>query len=140
MNERRIKRLQELIKARVAEVVSFELSDPRRGMITITRVGLDREVSHCKVYWSVLGGDKERKLNAKMLDHATAFVQREVAAVLHTRTVPKVRFVFDESIQGALRVQGIIDRLREEREARGDEEATEGLVEGDEPAEGQSDA
>jgi ribosome-binding factor A len=138
MNERRIKRLQELIKARVAEVVSFELSDPRRGLITITKVELDREVSHCKVFWSVLGGEKERKLNSKMLDHATAFVQREVAAVLHTRTVPKVHFVFDESIQGALRVQGIIDKLREERDAREAEAGDRG--EGEEPGEGQANA
>lgn len=122
MNERRIKRLQELIKARVAEVVSYELSDPRRGLITITRVDLDREVRHCKVYWSVLGNEKDRKLNGKMLDHAAAFVQREVAAILHTRTVPKVRFVFDESIEGAQRVEGIIQQLKLERQKQGAEQ------------------
>lgn len=123
MNERRIKRLQELIKGRVAEVVSFELSDPRRGLITITKVELDREVAHCKVYWSILGDEKERKLNARMLEHATPFVQREVAAVLHIRSVPRVQFVFDESIEGAIRVQGIIDKLRDEREEREAERA-----------------
>ena len=115
MNERRIKRLQEQIKGRVAQVVGYELSDPRRGLITITKVELDREVSHCKVYWSVLGDEKARKLNGRMLDHATAFVQREVAAILHIRNVPKVRFVFDESIQGAIRVQKILNELRAER-------------------------
>ena len=137
MNERRIKRLQEVIKARVAEVVSFELSDPRRGLITITKVELDREVTHCKVYWSILGDEKERNLNAKMLAHATAFVQREVAAVLHTRTVPKVHFVFDESIEGSIRVQGIIDKLRREREARAGEQG-EAEVEGQSGAEGEA--
>lgn len=123
MNERRIKRLQELIKARVAEVIAYELSDPRRGLVTITKVELDREVKHCKVYWSVLGDEKAQKLNARMLDHAAAFVQREVAAILHTRTVPKVRFVFDESIGGSLRVQGIIERLKKERGDEPDEQA-----------------
>lgn len=136
MNERRIKRLQELIKARVAEVVSFELADPRRGLITITKVELDRELAQCKVYWSVLGDEKERKLNAHMLDHATSYVQREVAAVLHTRTVPRVRFVFDESIAGAIRVQRIIEELRDERQRRESqrEGATEGESEGEAPA------
>ena len=131
MNERRIKRLQEQIKGRVAQVVGYELSDPRRGLITITKVELDREVSHCKVYWTVLGDEKARKLNGRMLDHATAFVQREVAAILHIRNVPKVRFVFDESIQGALRVQGIIDKLRDERLAREGERGSENEGEGE---------
>jgi len=116
MNERRVKRLQELIKARVAEVVSFEMSDPRRGLITITRVEVDRELTHCRVYWSVLGDEKVRKLNTHVLNHARGYVQKEVAAILHTRTVPRVQFVFDEGVEGALRVQSIIDRLHEERE------------------------
>lgn len=121
MNQRRIERLQSLIKARVAEVVAYELADPRRGLVTITRVEVDRELTKCKVYWSVLGDEKARKLNAHMLDHAAPYVQREVAAILHTRTSPRVTFLFDESIEGAVRVQGIIERLRTERE--GDEEA-----------------
>jgi ribosome-binding factor A len=134
MNERRIKRLQELIKARVAEVVSFELADPRRGLITITKVELDRELAQCKVYWSVLGDEKERNLNAHMLDHATSYVQREVAAILHTRTVPRVRFVFDESIAGAIRVQRIIDELRDERRRREGGADAKTDTEGESPA------
>ena len=120
MNERRIKRLQELIKGRVAEVVQHEIADPRRGLITITRVEVDRELTSCKVFWSVIGNDKERSRNEHMLNHARSFVQREVAAVLHTRTTPRVSFHFDESIEGAIRVQGIIERLREQREERGE--------------------
>ncbi len=118
MNERRIKRLEAQIKERAAEIVSRELADPRRGLITITRVELDREMEHCKIFWSVLGGDRERALNEKMLEHATSFLRRGIAQVLHTRTAPRVRFVFDESIEGAIRVQGLLDRLRTEREAR----------------------
>jgi ribosome-binding factor A len=119
MNERRIARIEDLIKRRVAEVVGTELNDPRRGLITITRVKVDKELATCTVFWSVLGDDTERRLNENMLEHATRFVQREVATVLHTRTVPRLRFVFDESIAGAIRVQGLLDELRREREAKG---------------------
>ncbi len=126
MNDRRIRRLQELIKARVAEVVGYELSDPRRGLITIQRVELDREISHCKVFWSVLGDEKERSRNEHMLKQATPFVQREVAAIMHTRTTPKIQFVFDESIEGSLRVQNIIDRLKRERGDADGEDAESG--------------
>ena len=130
MNERRIARLEQQIKARVAQVISRDMADPRRGLITITRVKLDREMVNCKVYWSVLGDEKDRRKNKRMLDHAAKFIRHEVAGILTTRTTPQVQFEFDESIAGALRVEGI---LRELREARGEEE--EGSEDGSEKEE-----
>ena len=118
MNDRRVKRLQETIKERVAHVIAHEMADPRRGLITITRVELDRELVQCKVYWSVLGDAAVRKRNEMMLDHARKFVQHEVAEALHTRTAPRVQFVYDESIEGVARVEAILQKLRLEREAR----------------------
>lgn len=118
MNQRRIERLQSQIKARVADVISQEMADPRRGLITITRVQLDRELQTCKIYWSVLGDEKVRRLNEHMLEHATGFVRREIARILSTRSVPQVRFLFDESIEGALRMDRLLQDLRQEWERR----------------------
>ncbi len=129
MNERRIARLQQQIKARVAQVISRDMADPRRGLITITRVKLDREMINCKVYWSVLGDEKDRRKNKRMLDLAAKFIRHEVAGILTTRTTPQVQFEFDESIAGALRVEGI---LRELREARGEEQEGEDASEKEE--------
>ena len=133
MKERRIERLQETIKARVAEIVAHELADPRRGLITITRVKLDREISSCKVYWSVIGDEKTQRLNERMLQHAAKFVQHEIAAILHTRTVPKVSFVFDQSVEGAVRMQALLNDLKREREAREAERQPPEPVDGDAP-------
>ncbi len=120
MNDRRLQRLESTIKAKVATALARDMSDPRLGMVTVTRVKLDRELTLCKVYWSVLGGEKERKVNERVLAHATGWMRREVATVLQTRTVPRVEFVFDEGIVGAMRVDSIIKTLRDEREARGE--------------------
>ncbi|GAB4137021.1 MAG: 30S ribosome-binding factor RbfA [Planctomycetota bacterium] len=118
MNERRIARLQEQIKARIAEVLMREIADPGLGLVTVTRVELDREFLNCKAYWSVLGDGRSRARSEQVLRRATAFVQREVARVLHTRTVPKLRFVFDESIAGAIEMQQLLRNLEAERRAR----------------------
>lgn len=120
MNDRRLQRLESTIKAKVATALARDMSDPRLGLVTVTRVKLDRELTLCKVYWSVLGGEKERKVNERVLEHATGWMRREVASVLQTRTVPRVEFVFDESIIGAMRVETLIKTLRAEREARGE--------------------
>lgn len=125
MNERRIARLQELIKVRAAEVIDQELSDPRRGMITVTKVELDREMVACKIYWSVLGSDTQRRTSERMLDSARGYVQREIGAVLSTRTVPRISFIFDESIAGAIRIQELLEEIRTERGDDGEDQPDE---------------
>lgn len=121
MNERRIARLEEQIKERLAEVLLREIADPRLGMVTITRVKLDREMVTATVSWSCLAANTgERSKQEHLLEHARGFLQREVAKALTTHKVPQLRFRYDESIEGSIRVQGILERLRKEREARGE--------------------
>lgn len=129
MNERRVHRLENQIKARVAEVLQQEIADPKLGFVTVSGVELDREIKLCKVYWSILGDQRDRHQSQEALDRANGFIRRQIAQVLHTRTVPVVRFIFDESIEGAIRVSNLLTELREEREHR------EGPAEHDAPEE-----
>ena len=126
LNERRVARLEQHIKARVAEVLRREMSDPRLGFITITKVKLDRELMSCRVFWSTLGGDKERRGQERLLQHARKFIKHEVAEALHTRQVPDIVFAYDESIQGAMRVHETLRKLREEREGSSSPEGEPG--------------
>ncbi|MEO6594466.1 MAG: 30S ribosome-binding factor RbfA [Planctomycetota bacterium] len=125
MNERRIARLQEQIKQRLAEVLQREINDPKLGLVTVTRVELDSEFTTCKAYWSVVAPTKAAEAKARMdsesvLRRASGFCQREVGKALRTRTIPHLEFLFDEGIAGAIRVNQLLEDLRHERELRGD--------------------
>jgi len=137
MNERRLARLSQQIKQRLAEVLQRELSDPKLGLVTITRIELDTEFTSCKAYWSVLSGsdqeDKARRESAGVLNRARGFCQREMARVLHTRSVPHLEFVFDGGIGGAIRMQELIRELNTpDQEAQPDDD--------DQPTDGPADA
>jgi ribosome-binding factor A len=118
MNERRIARLQEQLKQRLAEILQRDLADPHLGLVTITRVELDTEFTQCRAYWSVLGDARARRDSEAVLRRARGFCQREMGKGLHTRTVPTLEFVFDDGIAGAIRVNELLRELRVEREAR----------------------
>lgn len=115
MQPRRIARLESLIRQRAAEVIDRDLADPRRGLITVTRAELDKEVTVCKIFWSVLGTDADRRTSARFLESARGYVQREVGKVLSTRTIPRLTFHFDERIEGSARIDQILHELRGER-------------------------
>ena len=79
--------------------------DPVTGVLS-TRVKLDRELELCRVYWSVLGDDKDRKLNEEMLEHATPYVRRGVA--MAGSDIPYVNGALDK----------LIEVLTDDRDAR----------------------
>ncbi|MEC7724809.1 MAG: 30S ribosome-binding factor RbfA, partial [Planctomycetota bacterium] len=115
MNDRRLARLAEQIKQRLATVLQRDLADPKLGLVTISRIELDKEFTQCKAYWSVIAAkgkeDAARRTSAEVLERATGFCQREVGAVLHTRSVPQLQFVFDEGIGGAIKMQELLKEL-----------------------------
>jgi ribosome-binding factor A len=118
MNERRIQRLQEQIKERLAEILQRDLADPKLGLVTITRITLDAEFTICKAYWSViaptaLGELKARQNSEAVLHRAAGFCQREIGKSLNTRTTPRLQFVFDEGISGAVRVNRMLGELNQ---------------------------
>lgn len=123
MNERRIQRLQEQIKQRLAEILLRDLADPKLGLVTITRVELDPEFTQCKAFWSVfaptaVGEAKARANSATVLGRARGFCQREVGKTLNTRTVPHLEFVYDEGIAGGVRMNQLLKELQHDREQR----------------------
>ena len=76
------------------------------------------EFTLCKVFWSVLGDDKQRARTHGALQRARGFVHQQLGVTLHTRTVPRLEYVFDESIAGVARMQQALLDLKREREAR----------------------
>jgi len=120
MNERRIQRLQEQIKQRLAEILQRDLADPKLGLVTISRVELDTEFTTCKAYWSVfaptaVGEARAKADSAAVLQRARGFCQREVGKSLNTRTVPHLEFVYDEGIGGGVRMNQLLKELEQQR-------------------------
>ena len=85
------------------------------GFVTITKAKLAPDLSTCVIYWSVIGteGDKSKTLHA--LEHARLFIQRRVAEGLRTRSAPILAFEFDPSVEGSIKMGGLLKSLREER-------------------------
>lgn len=114
----RIQRLQELIKQTISRVVQFDLADPRIGIVTITKVKLSSDLSSCVVGYSVLGSPSQRSQCKHALDDGRGYVQRAVAKAMQTRTTPHVQFVFDETIEGSVRINSILKEVLPEEVRR----------------------
>jgi ribosome-binding factor A len=111
-NPRTIARLQARILDGAAYCLQFEISDPRSGFITITRVELSPDLTSGKIFYSVLGTDAEKTKAGHMLESAAGFIQRQVARVLQMRRMPRLRWVYDDSIEKAAGLDQLIREAR----------------------------
>jgi len=108
---RRPERLAETLREEIAEVVGFELDDPRIEMVTVTDVNVSEDLRDAKVYVLVDGTEDEVKNALKALQHAAVFVRQQVAMNLSMRFAPHLHFVRDTAEENAARVNTILGDL-----------------------------
>ena len=123
---RRPERLGEALKIEIAEVVGFELNDPRLEMVTVTDVEVSPDLRDAKVYALIRGSEAEIEKALKSLRNAATFVRQQVAMNLDLRHAPHVHFVRDTAEENASRVGEILDDLTRKGEIKKDESESDG--------------
>lgn len=108
---RRPERLAEQLREEIAEVVGFELDDPRIQIATVTDVKVSDDLRDAKVYVLVNGTEEEIKSALKALQNAATFVRQQVAMNLSMRFAPLLNFVRDTAEENASRVTTILTDL-----------------------------
>lgn len=103
----RSERIGVAIQRQLSELVP-KLKDPRLGIITIHEARVTRDLSHAKIYFTVLDGDAEE--NRKILQQAAGHLRYELGKSSKLRTIPELRFIFDTSIDYGNSLQSLIEK------------------------------
>jgi ribosome-binding factor A len=115
----RTDRVADFLKRELARLLQFELRDPRVGMASVTDVEVTRDLAHAKVFVTVMGKESaaEAQESIDALNNAAGFLRSQVAAASNTRTVPRLRFVYDASVVRGQRMSALIDAaVRQDRQ------------------------
>jgi len=105
----RTRRVGEQLQRELAIIIQQEMRDPRLGMVTISGVEVSRDMSVAKVYVTSLGENVDQKQTIDALQHAAGFLQHELGQRVQLRTIPKLRFSYDESIMRGATLSALID-------------------------------
>jgi ribosome-binding factor A len=104
-------RIAEQIQRDLAELIRLEVKDPRVGMVTLTEVDVSPDYANAKVFFTVMGDRAAIADAATGLNHAAGFLRRELAHRLNLRTIPRLQFVHDESVERGVRLSQLIDSV-----------------------------
>ncbi|MQF82210.1 MAG: 30S ribosome-binding factor RbfA [SAR202 cluster bacterium] len=88
------------------------LNDPRLSkVISVTAVEVNRDLSVAKVYVSVLGTDMDRSDAIDGLRSAANRLRMEVSKRIVIRTMPKLSFFSDDTLQTGADIDQLIDQV-----------------------------
>jgi ribosome-binding factor A len=103
-----MRRVDEAVRQVLADALAGEIKDPRVGFITVTDVTTSPDLRTARVYVSVLGDGAAREASLDGLRHAHGYLQGRIASELRLRRTPTLEFRYDETIDRAQRVEGLL--------------------------------
>ena len=110
----RPEKLGDLMQRELSDLLQRELRDPRVGMITITGVDVSPDLSHAKVFFTILEKEKLQDTLAG-LKRSAGFLRSQLARRIKLYTTPELRFVYDESVERGDRLSRLIDSTQEKK-------------------------
>ncbi len=113
------RKIGDLIQRELAVLVQREIKDPRIGMVTINEAKVSRDLAYSDVYFTVLPSENT-EIVEEVLNDASGFLRSQLAKVLSTRTTPKLRFHYDNTIESGARMNQAIDKALARDESQRD--------------------
>ncbi len=127
---RRTEKIASELRSEVARLLREEASDPRIGLVTLTRVDVAPDLSNAVLYYSVMGAEAIDAATVERVDdglHSAApFLRRRAARVLSLKRMPELRFRYDPSLSLGADTLSLLRSLGEsaaEAEAQGTDES-----------------
>lgn len=107
MHNQRNRRVAEQIRQELAAILMREMKDPRVQGVTFTAVEVTTDLEHAKVWFTTYSDDHAAALQG--LARAAGFLRSELAHRMQLRTVPRLNFHYDESVERGAKLSRLID-------------------------------
>jgi ribosome-binding factor A len=108
---KRADRVSDLLKKEISQLLLREVKDPHIGFITITDVEVSKDLQIAKVYYTILGDEKQLRESAQALKRVSRFIKRQLGKRLRMRYIPDIIFKYDHSLEYGNRINYILSHL-----------------------------
>ena len=114
MTQRRLEKMNELLRETVALLLLQKSEDPRLRHINVTKVKVTGDLKRAVVFYSLLGGDEDKAAARKALDRASGFVRALVGETLDLKFTPQIKFEFDRNLEYAQHMTELLGSLNQD--------------------------
>jgi len=110
---KRAVRVGDLILREIAFLLLEKVKDPRVQGVTLTGIRLSDDLKRAKIFYSVVGDQRQIEKAETGLNSAKGFIKREIGIRMELRYVPEISFVYDPSLENGSHMEQVFDKIRE---------------------------
>lgn len=111
MSSVRLSRVSENVREALAEIMEFELKDPRIELVTVTSVDISPDLKHAKIYLSILGDEDKKAETLSVLNSARGFFRAQLGKKIRLKSIPELQFFEDKSIEEGRKIDELIKEM-----------------------------
>jgi len=108
---KRATRVGDLLLREMAFLLLEKVKDPRVQGVTLTGVRLSNDLKQAKVFYSVLGGEREAENARAGLNSARGFIKKQIGTRMELRYVPDILFVHDASLEEGSHMERVFEKI-----------------------------
>ena len=112
----RTERFTDTLREEIAQIVGFELEDPRLTTVAVTDVRLSSDKRAARVYVTVAGDEEDHKQALNALKHAAPYVRKQLGLSLNLPRTPEIHFVRDRVEEQGDRVDQLLREIELKKE------------------------
>lgn len=126
----RHQRVAEQIRREIADLLREEIRQANISLLTVTDCEVTRDLGYAKIFYSVLNSSERERAQA-WLDSAAGFLRTELAHRMRLRSVPRLTFQFDASIERGMQMDALISAVRKQDDEHVQADDADGSPPGD---------
>lgn len=116
-------RLSEDVRFELCRIFT-ELKDPRISkMLSIIKLDLSNDLSHCKVYVSAVEGSEKTLSSIEGLKSAAGHIRHEISMRVKLRKAPEFHFIADDSIEYSANINKLLNEQLHKNPEQGSQES-----------------
>ncbi|GJL83702.1 MAG: ribosome-binding factor A [marine bacterium B5-7] len=108
----RTRRVGELIKREVAEILRRDLEADSLKFVNVTAVTVSRDLRNATVFFTLIGDKGDPETAASDLAHARGYVRKLLGARVRMKRTPDIHFKYDDSVTRGFELSKLIDSVR----------------------------
>lgn len=108
----RQRKIEELLRKEISDILLREFKDPRLGFITITDTEVSTDIKFAKVFVSVYGNQEEQEKQFAILKNAERFIRGAFGKRIRMKTLPEIEFKLDTSAERGVRIMELLEEIK----------------------------
>ncbi len=112
--QQRSDRVASLLLKEVAQALREDIQNPEVGFVTFLRADVAKDLRNARVYYSVLGTDADKERTDLAIQQSARELKRIVNDRIQLRYAIDIRFVREDGLDNAFRVEEILNKIRKD--------------------------